>query len=270
MVELASAAITSAGKVRAVNQDALVERYPVFIVADGMGGHDAGEIASAVVAEEMKALTTLGQPDVAAVKETIAAAARRIQRIGARDRRHAAGTTLTGVVVVSRNNAPYWLVVNVGDSRTYRLERGRLEQLSHDHSEVQELVDRGRISPAAARHHPRRSVVTRVLGAPGQDEPDYWLLPIEDGDRILVCSDGLTAGVPDAAIAAALRALSEPRSAVEALMTAALAAGGRDNISIIVVDAHLPGGSDEPDTANTACNPMTETRPNPKIERSRL
>jgi protein phosphatase len=258
-----SAAITSAGKVRRVNEDSVIERYPAFVVADGMGGHDAGDVASGIVTEELAALELTGQGDVAAVKRRLAAAAHRIERLGSPGHKQAAGTTVSGVVVVMQNGEPYWLVVNLGDSRTYRMARGALEQLSVDHSEVQELVDLGRLSPAAARHHPRRNVVTRALGAGADGVPDYWLLPIEQGDRILVCSDGLTSEVSDTRIAAALAAHADPQRAAGTLMAAALAAGGRDNISVIVVDALVAPTSGEADTVESAQDLAPATRPNP-------
>jgi protein phosphatase len=175
--------------------------------------------------------------DVDQVKATLVAARERILELTAHDKRHAAGTTVSGVVMVDQNAVPYWLVVNLGDSRTYRLASGILEQLSVDHSEVQEMVDAGRITSGAARSHPRRNVVTRALGAGIVDNPDYWLLPVEDGDRILVCSDGLTGEVTDADIREMLLAHPDPQQAAEALVDAALASGGRDNVSVIVVDA---------------------------------
>jgi protein phosphatase len=230
-------AFTDAGRRRPINEDSIIAQGSVFIVADGMGGHEAGDKASGIVAEEMSALATRADVDIDLVKATLDAARARILGLAAQDKRHAAGTTVSGVVVVNQNGLPYWLVVNLGDSRTYRLAGGHLEQLSIDHSEVQEMVDAGRISSGAARVHPRRNVVTRALGAGIVDHPDYWLLPIEEGDRILVCSDGLTSEVADDVIEAVLLANPDPHSGAAALLTAALESGGRDNVSVIVVDA---------------------------------
>jgi protein phosphatase len=139
---------------------------------------------------------------------------------------------------------PYWLVVNIGDSRTYRLSQGRFEQISVDHSEVQELVDAGEITAQEATVHPRRHVVTRALGTGDETEADYWLLPVEEGDRVLVCSDGLTGEVADDAILRILSSVADPQEAVDALIQAALRSGGRDNITAIVVDARNVSNDD--------------------------
>jgi protein phosphatase len=148
-----------------------------------------------------------------------------------------AGTTLTGAVVVEQMGMPYWLVLNIGDSRTYRLSQGQFAQISVDHSEVQELVDAGEITPEQATVHPRRHVVTRALGTGDETEADYWLLPVEEGDRILICSDGLTGELTDDHIFRILSTVGHPQDAVDALIQAALRNGGRDNVTVIVVDA---------------------------------
>jgi protein phosphatase len=243
-VTLDAAAVTSAGLKRVVNEDSVLASDPVYVVADGMGGHEAGDRASAIVVEEMGQL--LGRSDlrVEEVKATLTQARHRIGRIGSRDQRHAAGTTVSGVILVSQNDEPYWLVVNVGDSRTYRLAQAELEQLSIDHSEVQELLDAGRITAAQVRSHPRRNVVTRVLGAGTVEQPDYWLLPVERDERLLVCSDGLTSEVVDADIQRVLLDQPSPAQAANALVSLALASGGRDNISVIVVDVQMAGDAD--------------------------
>ena len=133
--------------------------------------------------------------------------------------------------------SPYWLVLNIGDSRTYRLSQGKLSQVSVDHSEVQELVDGGQITQAQAAVHPRRHVVTRALGTGDETEADYWLLPIEEGDRILVCSDGLNGELDDQHISNILRSRAHPQAAVDELIQAALRSGGRDNVTCIAPDA---------------------------------
>jgi protein phosphatase len=236
-VQVRSAASTHVGLVRKVNEDAVIAQLPVFVVADGMGGHDAGDLASAIVAEEMTKLARQDVIDLPALKVRLDIARERIGEIDVADTERAAGTTISGVVIVDQDGLPYWLVVNLGDSRTYKLTDTRLEQLSVDHSEVQELVDAGRILRDQVGKYPRRNVVTKALGAGAHDDPDYWLIPVVAGDRIMVCSDGLTSEVPDHEIAALLLANPEPEAAVAALMRAALEGGGRDNVSVIVVDA---------------------------------
>jgi protein phosphatase len=143
---------------------------------------------------------------------------------------------LTGLIWLGGDDAPEWLVVNLGDSRAYRYADGALVQLTRDHSEVQELVDSGFITPLQARSHPRRNVVTKALGAGVLCPPDFSLLPVRAGDRLLICSDGLTEHVGERRISQALRGHPEPASAVAALIRCALAAGGKDNVSVIVVD----------------------------------
>ncbi|MFC7877929.1 PP2C family protein-serine/threonine phosphatase [Isoptericola sp. NPDC057391] len=229
-------AATHQGARRTLNEDSYLARGSVFFVADGMGGHDAGEVASSAAVE---ALAPLGSSEVVGVQEVrcrVRAAHDAVRAIETAPGR-GAGTTLSGVALTDQGGEPYWLVVNVGDSRTYRSADGVLEQVSVDHSEVQELVDAGRITAEQALTHPRRHVVTRALGAPDDPEPDFWFLPVRAGDRMLVCSDGLTAELPDRRVAEVLMLEPDPQSAAERLVGEALAAGGRDNITVLVVDA---------------------------------
>jgi protein phosphatase len=228
---------TDRGLRRELNEDSYIAADPVFAVADGMGGHEAGEIASGLCVRalaEMPQIATGERSITAAVLQQYLVRADNSIReaTGAR-----AGTTLTGAVVVEQMGMPYWLVMNIGDSRTYRLSQGRFEQISVDHSEVQELVDAGEITAQEATVHPRRHVVTRALGTGDETEADYWLLPIEEGDRVLVCSDGLTGELSDDNILRILSTVAEPQDAVDALIQAALRSGGRDNVTAIVVDA---------------------------------
>lgn len=228
---------TDRGLRREMNEDSFIAADPVFAVADGMGGHEAGEIASGICVRTLAGIPQLasGRRNASAgiVQEYLLRADEGIREAtGSR-----AGTTLSGVVVVEQLGVPYWLVLNIGDSRTYRLGQGTLSQVSVDHSEVQELVDAGQITQAEAAVHPRRHVVTRALGTGDEAEADYWLLPIEEGDRILVCSDGLNGELDDEQIAGILASEADPQAAVDGLIQAALRSGGRDNVTCIVVDA---------------------------------
>lgn len=240
-VRLAYGFGTDRGLRRALNEDSLLVRPDLFAVADGMGGHESGEVASRICVE------TLGGADgtrdtgkaplnAAVLLELMCEADARIRLVGS----SRAGTTLTGVALTEDAGTPCWLVFNVGDSRTYRLNGGQLTQISVDHSEVQEMYARGEISATEALVHPRRHVITRALGTGTDSEPDFWLLPVQDGDRMLVCSDGLTSEVGDDQIQQILSRLQQPQAAADALIQAALRSGGRDNISVIVVDAVLP------------------------------
>ncbi|WP_026553910.1 PP2C family protein-serine/threonine phosphatase [Arthrobacter sp. 35W] len=253
---------TDRGLRRELNEDSFLASDPVFAVADGMGGHEAGEVAS------RECIATLGQSAALAsgsrsatasdLQEVLRQADARIRALT--DSR--AGTTVSGVVLVEERGVPYWLVFNVGDSRTYRLSQGRFEQISVDHSEVQELVDGGFITAAEALVHPRRHVVTRALGAGDNTEADFWLMPVEEGDRLLVCSDGLTGEVGDEAIHRMLSTIAHPQDAVDALIHAALRHGGRDNVTVIIVDASDVAGSDSVsvDTAQFAADDITLPR----------
>ena len=218
------------------NEDAVWAQDGAFLVADGMGGHDRGEVASRTAIEVLRGLSQgAPTPDEARaiVREAHAAVRALPKGTGRRP-----GTTVTGVVLTEHDGVPCWLVVNVGDSRTYRMAGAVLEQVTQDHSEVAELVAAGVVSAEDASRHPRRNVVTRVLGGGSRDvEPDVWLLPVSPGDRMLMCSDGLTDALSDARIEAELRAADDPQEAADRLVAAALAAGGKDNVTAVVVDA---------------------------------
>lgn len=228
---------TDRGHRRALNEDSYLAREPVFAVADGMGGHEAGEVASRLCVQALAAI-----PQIETRKRSLTAPALQDHLLradaairGATGSR--AGTTLSGAVLVEQLGRPYWLVMNVGDSRTYRFSHGNLEQLSVDHSLVQELVDDGEISAEEAASHPQRHVVTRALGTGEDNEADFWLVPAEAGDRVLVCSDGLTGELADRTIAGILGTVADPQDAAMELIHAALDHGGRDNVTVIVVDA---------------------------------
>lgn len=223
---------------RARNEDFHWAADGVFLVADGMGGHEAGDVASRTAIEVLRGLA-VGTPGPDDARRTVRQAHSAVRDLPATTGRRP-GTTATGVVLTEHGDTPCWLVVNVGDSRTYRMAGGVLEQVTLDHSEVAELVASGIVAADEASRHPRRNVVTRVLGGgASQVEPDVWLLPVSPGDRMLVCSDGLTDELSDARIEAELRAEDAAQPAADRLVAAALAAGGHDNITVIVVDATL-------------------------------
>lgn len=238
---------TDRGRVRRLNEDSLLAYPPVFMVADGMGGHAAGDVASRLAVEEFSQLAgmTSASPDevhacfhrtAARVRETVAAG-------------RTAGTTVAGVAITSYDGGSYWLVFNIGDSRVYRFSGGELEQISVDHSVVQELVDRGEIGPEQALDHPERHIITRAVGTGADPEPDYWLIPAGVTDRLLICSDGLTTELGDAALRRVLATVPDPQDAAAVLVAEALMAGGQDNVSAVVVD--VAAATDTPDTENT-------------------
>jgi len=234
---------TDRGTVRTLNEDALLAYPPVFLVADGMGGHAAGEVASRLVVEEFSHLAgrTAASPDE--VHACFHRTAARLAEVVGTGR--TAGTTVAGVAIAAHDGGSYWLVFNIGDSRVYRLAGGALEQISVDHSVVQELMDRGEIGVEQALRHPERHVITRAVVTGAEPEPDYWLIPAGLADRVLICSDGLTSELDDEALRTVLASVADPQAAAQLLVDAALAAGGRDNVSAVVVDvASAPGGPD--------------------------
>lgn len=259
---------TDRGLRRELNEDSFIASDPVFVVADGMGGHEAGEIASGLCVRALAAMPQLatGERSVTAsvLQRYLLLADQSIREAtGAR-----AGTTLTGAVVMEQMGMPYWLVMNIGDSRTYRLSQGNFAQVSVDHSEVQELVDAGEITAEQAAVHPRRHVVTRALGTGDETEADYWLLPVEEGDRIMICSDGLNAELTDEHIFGILSTVGPPQDAVDALIQAALRNGGRDNVTVIVVDAK--NVMDDGGIPTTASRPGTGAEKEDTLPRAQI
>lgn len=225
---------TDRGQVRPLNEDALLAHPPVFLVADGMGGHEAGDVASRLTVEEFAQTAGLPVLDAADVRRCFGRAAVRIRTTFERRK---GGTTVAGVALTHTDGAAAWLVFHVGDSRVYRWADGGLTQLTTDHSVVQELVDAGTISPQAAAHHPERHVLTRALGTGPDPEPDYRVLPAAAGDRLLLCTDGVTNELSWAEIARVLAETPDPGVAAATLTRLAVAAGGRDNTTCVVVDA---------------------------------
>jgi PPM family protein phosphatase len=233
MIGFRHGAATSVGRVRQVNEDSYLAVPPIFVVADGMGGHGSGDVASRIAIEEMRACAELRPLFAEAVLTALEHAN---QHIVERHDPNRMGTTLTGLAALETTvGGDHIMVFNIGDSRVYRLAGDRLEQLTVDHSEVQEMVLAGVITKEQARVHPRRNVITRALGSDAGLHPDRWLLPPISGDRYLVCSDGLFSELPDEVILALL-SVGPPQQAAEALVAAANDAGGRDNVTAIVVD----------------------------------
>jgi PPM family protein phosphatase len=253
------------GRVRQLNEDSVLAMAPIFLVADGMGGHAAGEIASALTVEVFGALATLdGSLTSSDIRTALRTANDVIMRAAnSSETRVGMGTTAVGLVVVKHDDHEALCAFNLGDSRVYRLSGGALEQVSKDHSLVQELVDRGEISEEQARTHKQRNVITRMLGSDEPVDPDIWLLPAVVGDRYLVCSDGLTTEVSDDRLVTTLSLYPDARLAAGHLVEAALSHGGRDNVSVIVIDVVGVDASDEAQT--TVPRPITdldeETKP---------
>lgn len=244
MVELHCGAATDVGHVRETNQDSFCAAPPVFVVADGMGGHHGGEVASAIVVEEFARLARDGYDRTrapAVVNAALAESHRRIREYGDQHRAEGdpdwyAGTTVVAALLCEDREGPKWLLANLGDSRAYKLDGRSLEQVSVDHSFVQELVDAGEIAAESAATHPDRHLVTRALGGPVLGEPDFFVLPFGSAPRMVLCSDGVSGMITDAAIEQILRDVADPRAAADRMVQASLAAGGQDNATAVVVD----------------------------------
>ncbi|TAJ48214.1 MAG: serine/threonine-protein phosphatase [Herbiconiux sp.] len=227
---------THTGLRRRANEDSFLAAAPIFLVADGMGGHEAGEVASALAVDAFSALVGPASLEPADIREAFEAAHLSITALAHAGQRRA-GTTVSGVAVAESDGQAYWLVFNLGDSRTYRLSDGEFEQISVDHSVVQELLDEGELDRESAASHPDRNVITRALGAGGAFQPDYWLVPVEAGDRILICSDGVSGELDDDVMTRILREEPRPQDAATRLVHEGILRGGRDNLTAVVVDA---------------------------------
>ena len=228
------------GLVRGHNEDSFLLRTPLFMVSDGMGGHAAGEVASSIAVETVgeQAPGTaddvlLGAAVEAANMAVIEAAEQGIGKPGM-------GCTATAVIIEKNKMA----VAHVGDSRAYVLREGTLVRVTHDHSYVEELVDSGQITADEARTHPSRSIITRALGSDPDMYADHFSLEVNDGDRIILCSDGLSSMISDAEIESVAVSSATPQQAADNLVAAALTAGGADNVTVVVVDVLNDGLAD--------------------------
>ena len=238
-LELSWAAVTDVGRRRETNQDAVLAQYPLFIIADGMGGHIGGEIASSRTVARMQSVAGSAKITPREIEKAIKLAVRDIaSHPGSTD--DGTGTTLTGVYLDVSGLVPHWVTLNIGDSRVYLLRDGRIAQVTTDHSVVQELIAAGRLSPEEAESHPYGNVITRAVGPSDHVKPDYVRLDVVEGDRFVICSDGLTKELTDYGIQHFLGEHPDAADAVEAMLDAALENGGRDNVSIIVLNVGSP------------------------------
>ena len=249
MTRIEAAGSTDTGKVRPANEDAYLVGDSVFAVADGMGGHLAGEVASATALEPIRELDGKVYADaseaVKALTEAVVAANDRVSRMAADEPSYRGmGTTLTATMVEGRRLH----IAHVGDSRAYLLREGAFSQLTDDHTLVQHLVDEGQITQEEAANHPQRSIITRAIGVSTEVEVDSMTLDLEPGDQVLLCSDGLTGVVDDRRIAEELLAEGDGQDALRRLTDLANDAGGPDNITVIL----LRIGDDEQQAGNGA------------------
>lgn len=223
---------TDVGCVREHNEDSLVVAPPLYVVCDGMGGHAAGEVASEIAVDVVAQraprtadAAALGQAVEEANLAIIKAAREGVGRAGM-------GCTCTAAILDKER----LVIAQVGDSRAYLLHQGRMQQLTRDHSLVTDLIEAGQITPAEARVHPQRSVITRALGSDPRTEPDLFELNVETGDRLLLCSDGLCTMLEDDRIEDILNSAADPQRCAAQLVNEANSLGGYDNTTVIVVD----------------------------------
>ena len=229
---------TDIGYVRDHNEDSLIIIPPLFAVADGMGGHEAGEIASEITVNTLAELAP-SHLDAEGLTAAVEAANYNVmkaprQGIG----RDGMGTTLTAAMLEGER----LLIAQVGESRAYLLHKGHLQQITRDHSLMADLIEAGQITPEEARVHPNRSVITRAIGSDIHMRPDIYELNVDAGDRILLCSDGLSSMISNNAIESIMRRQSDAQHCADELVTAALENGGADNVTVVVAD--VPGFSE--------------------------
>lgn len=223
---------TDIGCLRDHNEDSLVVTPPLFAVADGMGGHAAGEVASEIAVRVLSELAP-EHPDGEALGRAIEEANRAVIQAAREGRgRQGMGTTMTAAMLEGER----LVIAQVGDSRAYLLHQGKLQQLTRDHSLMADMIEAGQLTPEEARTHPQRSVITRALGSDAHLHPDIYEINVETGDRLLICSDGLSSMIFDDQIENTLRRVQDPQRCASQLVNEAIAAGGHDNVTVIVAD----------------------------------
>jgi PPM family protein phosphatase len=249
---VAATGLTDVGRVREANEDAYYVGTTLVAVADGMGGHLAGEVASATALEPVRALDGTrfddGQDAIEALRDAVVQANDTVSQMAEDDPAYRGmGTTLTAAIIEGRRVH----LAHVGDSRAYLLRGGRFSQLTDDHTLVQHLVDEGQITPQEAATHPQRSIITRAIGVSRDIEVDTISLELDPGDQLLLCSDGLTGVISDADIAAELSRGDDPDTVLARLVEAANRGGGPDNITAVLLrygahpsDARVPGSEE--------------------------
>lgn len=223
---------TDIGCLRDHNEDSLVVTPPLFAVADGMGGHAAGEVASEIAVRVLSELAP-EHPDGEALGRAIEEANRAVIQAAREGRgRQGMGTTMTAAMLEGER----LVIAQVGDSRAYLLHQGKLQQLTRDHSLMADMIEAGQLTPEEARTHPQRSVITRALGSDAHLHPDIYEINVETGDRLFICSDGLSGMIFDDQIENTLRRVQDPQRCASQLVNEAIAAGGHDNVTVIVAD----------------------------------
>jgi serine/threonine protein phosphatase PrpC len=237
---------TDIGRARERNEDAFLIRQPLFVVADGMGGHRGGDVASRLAVQALEELDPSAEDGAREISERVREANRRIMERSQADRAvRGMGTTLTAFLA----DGDRAHLAHVGDSRAYLLRDGALQQLSEDHRLVQRMVREGKLRPEEAETHPQRNILTRVLGVEEPLDVDILTLDLHPGDRLVLCSDGLSSMVDEEEMRSILERERDPQRACDELVQSANAHGGDDNITVIVLDIQQGDGSDAATTA---------------------
>ncbi|MCW3158448.1 PP2C family protein-serine/threonine phosphatase [Micropruina sonneratiae] len=251
---------TDVGHHRSLNEDSTLAGRRVWVVADGMGGHAAGDVASRLAVESLGELDAGDDLKPAQVGAAIGRANAAIVDYGVEHAEaRGMGTTVTGLAEVSVGGVRHWAVFNVGDSRVYRYAGGTLQRATVDHSEVEELLAEGLIDEEQARTHPARHIITRSVGMRPPPSADVWVLPQTPGERFLLCSDGLSSELDDDRIAEVLAAHTDPQQAADALVAAVLDGEARDNVTVLVVD--VMGAEDDDGDEITVPRTVLEAEP---------
>jgi serine/threonine protein phosphatase PrpC len=247
---------TDTGRQRNANEDSFFTRSPLFVLADGMGGAQAGEVASRTAVEAFDRQLPQAPPEQL-LRETIEAANRAIHEQARSDPNLAGmGTTITAAIVDADSEEV--AIGHVGDSRAYRLRGGKLEQMTRDHSLVEEMRRKGQLTDAQAEDHPQRSIITRALGPEPEVEVDLQTVPAQAGDVFLICSDGLTTMLDDDQIARVLARASSLDAALRTLVDEANRAGGRDNITVVAFRLGDPAAAPASPEGATLIGPAAE------------
>jgi len=259
-------ALTDTGHQRSTNEDSHFARSPVFVIADGMGGAQAGEVASQLAITHFSEGLPDGDGGEQRLERAVLQANADIHALSERDARRAGmGTTLTAAYV-GQDEVSF---AHVGDSRAYLLRDGRLERITEDHSLVEELLRQGRLTEEEAEEHPQRSIITRALGPEPDVDVDTFTITAADGDVFLICSDGLTSMVPDTTIGEIVGEAPDIGTAAELLVAAALDAGGRDNVTVVLFRLeHLDAGEEQ--TPAASVQPAPDVAEPPPTEAFRI
>jgi protein phosphatase len=260
VTQLRAGAATDVGRVRTNNEDQLLVADNLFAVADGMGGHAAGEVASQIAVETLRA--AFGDNRTAdGLADAVRQANRAVwQRATEQPELRGMGTTVTAAALVEEDGEDLLAIANVGDSRSYLLRDGELDQITDDHSLPEEMVRRGELSAEDAAIHPQRHILTRVLGMDAEVEPDCFRIIPYRGDRVLLASDGLTNEMTNDQIASVLRRIADPEEAAKELVRQAKANGGADNITVVVIDVVDDDDRAEAASAALADEPAVASR----------